>query len=43
MRNLKYGTNEPICKTETDSWPRRTYLWFQGEGAWEMDGVRGWG
>ena len=20
MWNLKYGTNEPICKTETDSW-----------------------
>ena len=27
MWNLKYGTNEPIYKTETDSWTQRTDLW----------------
>ena len=28
--NIKYGRNEPIYKTETDS--QRTDLWFQGGG-----------
>ena len=33
MWSLNYGTNEPIYKTEIDSWPQRTDLWFQrGEG-----------
>ena len=30
MWNLKYGTNEPIYKTDTDSQTQRTYLWLQG-------------
>ena len=33
--NLKYGTNEPIYKTETDSQTWRTDLWLprgSGEG-----------
>ena len=28
MRNLKYGTNEPIYKTETDSQTQRSDLWL---------------
>ena len=28
MRNLKYGTNEPIYKIETDSQAWRTDLWL---------------
>ena len=28
MWNLKYGTNEPIYKTETDSQTQGTDLWF---------------
>ena len=27
MGNLRYGTNEPIYKTETDSQTQRTDLW----------------
>ena len=30
MWNLKYGTNEPIYKTETDSQTWRKELWFPG-------------
>ena len=30
MWNLKYGTNEPIYKTETDSQTWRTDLWLPG-------------
>ena len=26
--NLKYGTDEPICRTETDSWTWRADLWL---------------
>ena len=35
MWNLKYGTNEPIYRTEIDSWTRRTDLWLPmgGEGS----------
>ena len=30
---LKYSTNEPFCKTETDSETQRTELWFpRGRG-----------
>ena len=42
MWNLKYGTNEPIYETETDSQTERTDLWLQrgregGEGMdWEF-------
>jgi len=33
MWNLKYGTNEPICKTETDSQDRENCLVVaKGEG-----------
>ena len=33
MRNLKYGTNEPVYKT--DSQTRRTDLWLpRGRGGW---------
>ena len=35
MRNLKYGTNEPIYKPETDSQTQRTDSWLsrgRGEG-----------
>ena len=28
MWNLKYGTNEPMLKTETDSQIQRTDLWL---------------
>ena len=28
MQNLKYGKNEPIYKTETDSQTQRTDLWL---------------
>ena len=31
MWNFKYGTNEPIYKTETDSQTERTDLWLPGE------------
>ena len=33
MWNLKYAANEPICKTETGPWTRRTRLAMgRGEG-----------
>ena len=25
-KSLKYDTNEPVCKTETDTWAQRTDL-----------------
>ena len=28
MWNVKYGMNEPIYKTETDSWIQRINLWL---------------
>ena len=40
MWNLKYGTNEPIYKTETDSQAQRTDLWLPRGGEW--DGLRVW-
>jgi len=36
MWNLKYGTNEPICKTETDS--KKTGLWLPRWGGGEGEG-----
>ena len=44
MWNLKYGTNEPIYKTETDSQTKRTDLWLprerrMGEGRTESLGL----
>ena len=36
MWNLKYDTNEPICRTETDPQTKRTGLWlYGGEGGGE--------
>ena len=31
MQNLKYGTDEPVYKTETDLWTQRTDLWLPRE------------
>ena len=37
--NLVYGTNEPICRKETNSWTWRTDLWLlRGKGN-EWDGL----
>lgn len=38
MWNLKYGTNEPTYRTETDSQTQITDLWCQGGGGrdWEF-------
>ena len=41
MWNLKYGTNELIYKTETDSQTQRTDLWLPRER--ERDGLGVWG
>ena len=38
MWNLKYDTNELICKTETDSQKQRTDLWLPREGGWGREG-----
>ena len=40
--NLKYGTNKPIYRTETNSW--RTDLWLPGGGEGGGEGGReeGW-
>ena len=36
MWNLKYGTNEPIFKLETDSHTQRMDLWLpRGGGKWD--------
>ena len=39
MCHLKHDTNEPICKTETDSQTDRTDLWLPrrrgGLGVWD--------
>ena len=43
MWNLKYGTNEPTYKTETNSWTRRAELWLQrerGEGVGWSESLR---
>ena len=45
MWNLKYGTNELIYRTETNSWIWRTDLWLprgRGRGK-EWDGLGVWG
>lgn len=38
MWNVKYDTNEPIYKTETDSWIQRINLWLPRA----MEGGDGW-
>ena len=30
MKNLNYGTNEPIYRTETDAQTERTDVWLPG-------------
>ena len=42
MWNLKYGTNKPIYRTETDR-DREQIYGCQGGGAWERDGLGVWG
>ena len=42
--NQKYGANEPIYKTETDSQTQRTDLWLpRGMGGRERNGLGVWG
>ena len=43
MWNLKYGTNEPVYKTEADSQTYRTDLWLPRGRGREWDGLRVWG
>ena len=43
MSNLKYGTNEPIHKIETDSQAWKTDLWLPGRQGGERDGRGVWG
>ena len=40
--NLKYGANEPFCKTETDSQTWRTDLWLPGGWGKEWDRMEVW-
>ena len=40
LQNLKYDTNEPIYKTESQT--QRTAYGCQGGVAWGKDGVGGW-
>ena len=39
MYNLKYGTNDAICKIETDSYTQRIDLWLPRGRRWKRDGV----
>ena len=41
--NLKYGTNEPIDKTETDSCTQRSKLWLPRGREREWDALEVWG
>ena len=43
MRNLKYGTDEPVYRTETDSQTWRTDLWLPWERGREWDELGVWG
>ena len=43
MWNLKYGTNEHIYNTETDSQTQRTDCGCQGGEGKEWDGQGAWG
>ena len=43
MSNLKYGTNEPICKRETDSDIENRLVVAKGKGRSAMDGEFGVG
>ena len=39
MWNLKYGTNESMYKTETDSQTQRRELWLSRGRGWEREGL----
>ena len=41
--NLKYDTNEPICRTERHKDTENRLGVVEGEEAWKMGGVGGWG
>ena len=43
MRNLNYGTNEPIYRKEADSQTQRTDLWLPRGRGREGDGQGVWG
>ena len=43
MWNLKYGTNEPLYRTEIDSQRLRTDLWLQRGRGMEWEGPGVWG
>ena len=43
MWNLKYGTDEPIYRRETDSQTQRTDLWLTRGRRREWDGWGVWG
>ena len=42
MWNLKYGTDDPIYKIETDSQKWRTELWLPRGKVREKGGLRNW-
>ena len=42
-RNLKYGTNEPIYRNETNSWTWGRDLWLLRGRVMEWDGLGVWG
>ena len=42
MPNLKYDTNEPVDKTETDSQTRRTDLWLPRGSEVRVSGCKLW-
>ena len=43
MWNLKYDTNDPIYRTETDSQTQRTYLWLPRERGERVGGTESLG
>ena len=43
MWNPKYGTNEPIYRTEINSWIWRANLWLPRRRGREWDGLGVWG
>ena len=42
MWNLKYNTNEPIYKTETDTDTENRLVVAKGDGGWGRDGLGVW-
>ena len=41
--DIIYGTNEPICRKETNSWTWRTDLWLPRGTEKEWKGLGSWG